>query len=250
MKRIVSWFLLLIVAVMLISTGCVKKDKPVLRVGTNPEYPPFSYKIGNQLAGVDIDIAKRIGEKMKMEVQIQELPFDGLFTSLALDKIDMAISSITITKERQNRFDFTIPYSVTDQVLISKFDSKLEMTSLEDIGKYRVGSLRGTTGHQYIDEQLIEKDLMPKEKMKLFSTNLEAIGELLNGKLDFVIIDEGAGHAYAKQEPVKIAFVIPTREEYGIAMQKGKALNDKINKAMNELIANGEVATIIQNHSR
>jgi len=249
MKRIVVTAFVILIAVMLFSAGCTKKEKPVLRVGTNPEYPPYSYKVGSQLAGIDVDIANRIAEKLKMEVQISEIPFEELFSALSVDKIDMAVSAITITKERQKRFDFTSPYSITDQVLLSKFESKIELSNPEDIGKYTVGSLRGTTGHIYLDEQLIDKDLMPKTKLKLFSTNLEAIGELLKGKLDFVIIDESAGHAYAKQEPVKIAFVIPTREEYGIAMQKGKALNDRINRAMNELIASGEITSIIQSHS-
>lgn len=250
MKRSVLTVFVILIAVMLISGGCSKKEKPVLRVGTNPEYPPYSYKVGNQLAGIDIEIANRIAEKLKMHIQITELPFDELFTALSVDKIDMAVSSVTITKERQKRFDFTAPYSITDQVLLSRYDSKLELINPEDIGKYTVGSLRGTTGHFYLDGELIDKDLMPKTKLKLYSTNLEAIGELLKGKLDFVIIDESAGHAYAKQEPVKIAFVIPTREEYGIVMQKGKALNDKIGKAMNELLASGEIANIIQNHAR
>jgi polar amino acid transport system substrate-binding protein len=82
----------------------------------------------------------------------------------------------------------------------------------------------------------------------LFATNLEAIGEMLAGRLDFVIMDETAAIGYSKQKPLKVAFLIKTNERYGIAMQKGKALNEKINKALNELIASGEVKRIIDSY--
>jgi polar amino acid transport system substrate-binding protein len=250
MKRCVCPLLLLLIAVILVSLGCAKKEKPVLRVGNNPEYPPYSYKIGEQLAGIDIEIIRKVAEKMKMEIKIIPMPFEALFTSLASDKIDVAVSAITITPERAQRFDFSPPYSVTNQVLIARQDSPLQIDKFEDLGKYKIGSLSGTTGYMYLDENLIDKDLMPKTRLMLYPTNLEAISEMLDGELDFVIIDESAAQGYAKQKPIKIAFTIQTNEEYGLAMQKGKAINDKINKALADLIASGEVAGIIKSYMK
>ncbi|PKN72292.1 MAG: amino acid ABC transporter substrate-binding protein [Candidatus Cloacimonetes bacterium HGW-Cloacimonetes-3] len=241
---------LLLLALMFLSLGCTRKEKPVLRVGTNPEYPPFSYLLGEQPTGIEIEIAQRVAEKMKMEIKFVTMDFEQLFSSLASDKIDMAISSVTITPERSKLYDFSIPYSVTNQVLIARQDSQIKIDKFEDLGKYVIGSLMGTTGHTYLDENLIDKDLMSKTNLKLYSTDIESTGDLLSGKLDLVIIDEGAAKGYAKQRPIKIAFTIPTNEQYGIVMQKGKALNEKINKALKELIDSGEVAAIIKNYMK
>lgn len=250
MKPSVYRALLLLFALMFLSLGCARKEKPVLRVGTNPEYPPYSYLTGDIPNGIEIEIAQKIADKMKLEIKIIPMDFEDLFSSLASDKIDLAISSVTITPERSQKYDFSVPYSVTNQVLIARQDSPIVINKFEDLGKYVVGSLSGTTGHMYLDENLIDKDLMPKTNLKLYSTDIESTGDLLDGKLDFVIIDEGAAKGYAKQRPIKIAFTIPTNEQYGIAMQKGKAINEKINKALQELIESGEVDAITKTYMK
>ena len=242
--------LLLLLVAMICLVSCGRKGKQVLRVGTNPEYPPFSYKMGEQLTGVDAEIARKIAEKMGMKYQLTAMDFESLLPSLALDKIDLAISSITITNERWQSVDFTVPYYTTNQVIIAKSDSPIQIKSFADLGKYTIGSLEGTTGCKYLDENLVDKDLMPKDKLKLYSTNIEANSEMLNGIIDFVIIDETAANGYAKLKPIKSAFVIPTNENYGIAMQKGKAINSRINKALTELIASGEIKHIIAGYVR
>ncbi|MDD4310471.1 MAG: ABC transporter substrate-binding protein [Candidatus Cloacimonetes bacterium] len=250
MTRKVLLITLIAVCTLLSLFTCNQKQKMVLRIGTNPEYPPNSYRVGNQFAGIDIDIGKKIAEKLGVDYQIVPLEFEQLLPSLAVNKIDVAISAITITPERTKIVDFSAPYSVTNQVLISRQDSPMKINRLEDLGKCTIGSLGGTTGSFYIDENLIEKDLMPKANLKLYATNIEAIGKMLDGELDLVIIDESAALGYAKQKPIKIAYVIRTNEQYGVAMQKGKKINEKINQALNELITSGEVKAIIASHIR
>jgi len=235
---------------LMLGVACTPKNKPILRVGTNPEYPPFSYMNGDINAGVDIDIARRIAEKLGMELRIFNIEFTSLFSALASNKIDMAASSITITEKRKETMDFTSPYYVANQVLIAKKDSPIEIKTLEDIGKYTVGSLSSTTGSIYIESNLMEKDLMPRKNLKLFPTNIDAINELLAGKLDLVVIDDSAAGGYIKQIPIKIAWTIETREEYGIAMQKGKALNERINKALDQMKKDGELKRIIDKHTK
>lgn len=250
MKQHTFIFFICFIAIMLAISGCKSKEREVLRVGTNPEYPPFSYMMGNQATGIEIDIARKIAAKMKLELKLVTMDFDDLFSALASDKIDMAISSITITQERSSRFDFSPPYTTTNQVLITRNDSPLKLNSFEEVGKYKVGSLRGTTGNLYLDEHLIDRDLMPKTNLKLFDTDIESIAELIKGNLDFVIIDEGAALGYANQRPIRIAYTIPTNEQYGIAMQKGKELNERINKAVTELLESGEVDNIIKAYTK
>lgn len=248
MMRAIKLFALILCVLSLILAACMPKEKAVLRFATTPEYPPFSYKTGEVIEGIEPELIRKIADKMGMKYQLEAMSFDSLFAALASDKVDAAIASITITPQRSQQLDFSSPYYTTNQAIVSRSDSPLAISNVEDLGKYTIGTLRNTTGHLYIVEHLLDKDLMPKKNFKLYGTILEAVGEMLAGNLDFVIIDETAAIGYSKQKPIKVAFLIKTNESYGIAMQKGKALNEKINKALNELIASGEVKRITDSY--
>ena len=111
-----------------------------------------------------------------------------------------------------------------------------------------MGCQTGTTGAEYVKTNLVDKDLMPRSNYKEFTTNVEALGDLLSGKLDLIIIDNTAAIGYANQKPLRIVFTIQTNEQYAVAMQKGKSLNEKISKAMDEMLADGEIKTILANN--
>lgn len=244
--------LLLSVVVMLVLvvgiSGCGKKGPKVLRIGTNAEYPPFESKDGNNFVGVDMDLARKIAEKLDMEYEIIDMDFDTLIPSLGSNKIDLALSAITITDERKAQVDFSQPYYVANQVIIAPPMTKLKLNSVDDIVKYKVGAQNGTTGQIYMTENYIDKKLMPKDNLKKYPTNIEAITDMLNGNIDFVIIDDSAAQGYSRMKPIGIAQKIETNENYGIAMPKGAELNAKINQALKELIDSGEVISIIQTH--
>lgn len=238
-----------LVLVMVVGISACGKNKPaVLRIGTNAEYPPFESKEGENFVGVDMDLARQIAGKLDMEFQIIDMDFDTLIPSLGSNKIDLALSAITITDERKAQVDFSQPYYVANQVIIASPDSKVKLDKIENIGKFKVGAQNGTTGQIYLAENYIDKKLMPKDNLKKYPTNIEAITDLLNGNVDFVIIDDSAAQGYAKLKPITIVHKIETNENYGIAMPKGRALNEKINGALKELLDSGEVLSIIQTH--
>ncbi|MCK9309424.1 MAG: ABC transporter substrate-binding protein [Candidatus Cloacimonetes bacterium] len=241
-------FLSILISLALFSCG--KQGKTVLRVGTSAEYPPFSYKNGDQLVGIDIDIARKIAETMNTKIEIYPMTFDALFSALASDKIDMAISSITITPERSKRYDFSTPYAITNQVLVAKDDCTIVIDKFEDFGKYTIGTLAATTGYEYLVENLVDRDLMPKASIKQYPSALQSINELLQGNVDFVIIDDSAAAGYEKINPIKIVYTVQTNEAYGIAMQKGRSINETISKSLKELISSGEVKRIIQSYTK
>ncbi len=248
MYRFVFCGFLCVFVCSLLLLGCSPKQKAVLRVGTGAEYPPFSYLEGENFVGVDMDITRRIAEKLDMDIQFIKYDFNAMFSALLSNKIDIAASALTITAERQKTMDFSPPYYTVNQVLITRNDSGISIKKLEDARNYRVGSLNNTTGHIYLDENLIDRDLMSKENLKLYPTNIDAINALMAGELDLVVIDDSAALGYEKQIPIRIAFTIETNEQYGLAMQKGKVLNDKINKAMEEMIRDGEIKEILARH--
>lgn len=240
--------MLCLALLILLITACTPKEKAILRVGTGAEYPPFSFQEGDQFGGVDMDICRRIAEKLDMDIQFFKYDFNPMFAALLSNKIDIAASALTITEERLKTMDFSPSYYTANQVLIAKKDAQTRIDKLEDLGSFTVGTLNNTTGHIYMDEHLIDRDLMPKKHLKLYPTNIDAINDLLAGKLDLVVIDDSAALGYAKQIPIKVVFTIETHEKYGLAMQKGKALNEKINKALEQMINDGEVQEILNRH--
>ncbi len=247
MKKALFIILILLTAMTILFTSlsCKKKDEPVLRVGTNAEYPPFEFKKDNQFAGVDMDLVKALADKMGMKYEIIDMDFDALIPSLTSNKIDLAISAITITDERKGQVDFSTPYYIANQVIIAKMDSKTKITKVEDLAKFTVGAQNGTTGQILIEDNLVTKKLMDKKNLRKYSTNIEAITDMLNGNIDFVIIDDSAAQGYSKLKPLQMVFKIETKEEYGIALQKNSPYKEKINAALDGLIKDGEVVNIL-----
>ena len=94
----------------------------------------------------------------------------------------------------------------------------------------------------------MEKDLLPKEKLKLYPTVIETLGELLNNKIDLMVFDEWVAKTFSEQGEIKVIYTIQTNEQYGLAMQTGKEINAGINKALKELKESGELKCIIKEY--
>ena len=185
---------------------------------------------------------------MGMQLQITQYEFDDLFSALAQNKIDLAASTITITEKRKQTFEFSEPYFQTNLAVVARKASPIEINKIEDIGKYRVGCQSSTTSYQYLKENLVDKDLLPKEKLKTYSTLIESIGELRNKKRELMVFDEWVANKVSEQVDIKIVYIIPTNEQYGLAMQPGKEINLRINKALKELKDSGELQRIINEY--
>jgi polar amino acid transport system substrate-binding protein len=250
MKKILSFILIgILISTLFLTVSCSKeKSVPVLKVGTNAEYPPFEFKKGNEFKGIDMDLDKLIAQKLGMRLEIVDMDFDSLIPSLGAKKIDMASAAITITDARKKVIDFSEAYYSVDQALISNKDAKITVNSEKDLANLTVGVQNGTTGQIYLDKNLVKKGIMPKENLKKYPTNIEAITDMLNGNVDLVILDSSAGDGYATLKPIKTVYTIKTGEHYGLALQKNSSLKGKINKALKEILNSDEWNKIIQTY--
>ena len=243
-----SLFFLLIV-VIVFSFSCGKTDgKETLKVGTNAEYPPFEYKEGTEFKGIDMDLAKLLAEKMNMKLEILDMDFDSLIPSLGANKIDLAMAAITITDERREKVDFSIPYYSVDQAIICKKEKNINIESEEELANYQIGVQNGTTGQIYIDKNLVKPGKMPQDNFNKYATNIEAITDMLNGNIDLVIIDSSAGKGYKSMKPIKIIYTIETGEEYGIGMPKNSPLKEKVNNHLKNILDSQEWNKILQEY--
>ncbi len=203
--------------------------------GIDADYPPFAYidEKGNP-AGFDVECLNWIAQEMGFEVKHQPTAWDGIVSSLLAKKIDMVYSGMSITPERLEKVDFSIPYWEINQALCVREDSDLNIIAAL-CGKYTVGSQRGCTAAEWIEEHLIKTGILPKDNLKLYEGFSLAVKDLLNGRIDSAMMDDVmVEDAIRKGQAVKIVGIIKTGEAYGIAVRK----EDKELKALlNEGIA-------------
>ncbi|QCW49815.1 ABC transporter substrate-binding protein/permease [Nocardioides dongxiaopingii] len=109
-------------------------DRPVVRVGTEGTYPPFSYKPSGSgdLTGYDIDVIEAVAEEAGWDLRFEEGTFDALFPALDSNRIDVIANQVTINPEREARYLFTEPYTYSRGVIVTAADND-DITSLDDL---------------------------------------------------------------------------------------------------------------------
>ena len=157
---------------------------------------------------------------MGFEVKHQPTAWDGILTALLAKKIDMVYSGMSITPERLEKVNFSIPYWEIDQALCVRENSDLNIIAALS-GKYVVGTQRGCTAAMWLEDHLVNTGLIPKENLKLYETFSLAVQDLVNGRLDSAMMDDVmVEDAIRKGQPVKIVGIIKTGESFGIAVRK------------------------------
>lgn len=217
----------------------------VLNVGTNAEFPPFEYvNDDGEADGFDIALIKAVGEKMGVEVQVDNMEFASLVSSIG-SKIDVSIAGMTITEERARTVDFSAPYYQAVQYVILPQGS--EIASADDLKGKAIGVQLGTTG-DFIAEEI--EDATTSQ----YNKGIDAVNDLVNGRLDCVIIDKNPALVFEEKFEGQVISVDGAQfgfeaEEYAIAIPKGdSALADKINAALQELIDDGTFDTLVSQY--
>lgn len=248
MKTFIKVLIVLVLLSSILSVlSCTKKSDKLV-VGVSAEYPPFEYKEGADYKGIDIEIAKLVAEQLGLELQLQDMEFDSLIPSLTSNKIDMAISAITITPERLSQIDFSEPYYQSNQTILVKKGSPLAVKTDTDLVNYKIGAQNGTTGQIYLSENFVKKGKMKEDNIKKYATNIEAVTDLLNGNIDMVIMDDPAAKGYERVKDVKGIYTIVTNENYGIALPKNSLHKEKINKALKDILASDKWTKIVNEY--
>ena len=218
------------------------KTEGVLTFGTNAEFPPFEFVAGtgviDQYDGIDMAIAKQIAEDNGMTAAIENMEFDSLLVALQNGQIDAAIAAMTVTEERKEAVDFSVPYYTATQVMIVKEDS--DIAAAADMADKKICVVQGYTGEICVNDM--------GYSYEAFKKGTEAVLELVNGKCDVVVIDSATAQKYVDDnEGLKIVEDASAfeSEEYAVAVQKGNtALLDMINKAIEAKLADGTISDL------
>jgi len=218
----------------------------VLTVGTNAEFPPFEYVDDNgEPDGFDIALIKAIGEKLGVEVEVENMEFASLVSSIG-SKIDVAIAGMTVTEERQQSVDFSDAYYEAVQYVILPEGS--EIATAQDLEGKTIGVQLGTTG------DFIATDDIADTTVQQYNKGVDAVNDLINGRVDCVIIDKNPALVFASKFEGQLVALDGAQfdfgtEEYAIALPNGDAdLAEKINAALAEIKADGTFDELVQTY--
>lgn len=244
MKKVVSMLLVAACTMGLAACGGSSEGgsgdsgDDTLVMATNAEFPPYEYHEGDEVVGIDVDIASAIAEELGMELKVEDMAFDSIIPAVTSGKADIGAAGMTVTPDREESVAFTDTYAHATQVIIVKEDS--DITGPDDLVGKTIGVQLGTTGDLYatdIEDATVEQ----------YNKGFEAVQALTQDKIDAVIIDgEPAKEFVAESEGLKILDEAFTEEDYAIAVAKDNTeLVDKINDALATLKESGKLDEII-----
>ncbi|WP_211241040.1 ABC transporter permease subunit [Pseudonocardia spinosispora] len=216
----------------------------VLRVGTEGTYAPFSFHDGTTgvLSGYDVDVARAVGDKLGVRTEFVETPWDSIFAALESDRFDVVANQVTITPERQQKYDLSKPYAVGEGVIV---------TRANDDSIKSLGDLSGKVTAQSVTSNWAEVARQAGARVESVEGFTQAITLLNQGRVDATVNDSIAVYAYlatTNDTSVKIAGKTGQRSEQAFAARKGSGLLPGINRAIDELAADGTLAGISQKY--
>lgn len=248
MKRILC--ILLAAATLFTFAACGKKasyaNKGYLTMATNAEFPPYEFYDGGAVTGIDAEVAAAIAKKLGLELKIEDMEFDSVIPAVQAGKADIGMAGLTVTEDRQVIVDFSTTYATGVQVIIVPEDSPIQSAGdlFDNVGVYKVGVQLATTGDIYCSDDL------GAENVEQYAKGADAVMALNTGKIDCVVIDNEPAKAFVAANPgLKILDTEYVTEDYAIATGKDNtALTEAVNKALEELIADGTVKTIVDKY--
>ncbi|MFF5339955.1 glutamate ABC transporter substrate-binding protein [Streptomyces althioticus] len=221
------------------------KDK--ITVGIKFDQPGLGQKTPQGYEGFDVDVATYVAKKLGYEenqIEWKESKSADRETMLQRGDVDFIAATYSITPERQEKVDFAGPYLLAHQdVLLRADDDKIK--SPEDLNDAKLCSVTGSTSAQNVKEKLA-----PKAQLQPYPAYSACLPGLQNGAVDALTTDDSILAGYAAQDQFKGKFKLGgfklTNENYGIGVKKGSDLKDKINKALEEMVADGSWDTAVK----
>ncbi len=214
-------------------------SKGKLIMATEAGFAPYEYVDGDKVVGIDVKIAEAIAAEMGMELEIQDIDFDGALLAVQTGTADFAAAGISITPDRQEKMDFTIEYATSKQVVVVK-KGDTSITKEADLAQKVVGGQQGTTAQLVYDAD--DASVKPKE-FKAYKKYSQAATDLKNGGINCIVMDElPAQLLVAKNTELEIANAELFTDKYGMALKKGNTeLKEAMDKVLQKLIDDGSI---------
>lgn len=183
------------VAVAMFLAGCTTRDAaqppppdektPPLRIGVVPNFPPVIFNQQGELAGVEVDLMRRVGRELGRPVKAVVLPQDELIEALLGGRVDVIMSGLSITPARKVRIQFTDSWMSSGLMAMMRIQDAGQFRSKRDIARFngRIGVVAGTTGHEYVQKNC------PAARLVRFSSAADGAIQLQQNTIDLFIDD-------------------------------------------------------------
>lgn len=228
------------------------RRKGKITVGVSADYPPFAYVAPDfSLQGYDIALAQEIGRRLALSVEFNNMAFDGLLPALQLRQVDMVVSAMSITPERQGVVDFSNIYYLSEDAIIARSDSPIQVTRVADMAKYRVGVQRGSVYQTWLQNQLVLPGLMQPPYVIAFDTANAAVSALAGNSpsIDLIVMDAVPANAAIQGKPLKLVARGLNPQGFAIAMPKNSpAFQGYVNVVLGMLQADGTLTRLARQY--
>ena len=207
----------------------------VLIMATNAEFPPFEFiNDDGEFDGFDVHLARALADALGLELVIDDMEFGAIIASIDTGMADVGIAAMSITEERLETVNFTVPYFETTIVVIVPEGS--DITSIEDLETANIAVQLGTTSDLIVEWEL------PDASVTQMNRAPDTILELRAGRVDAIVIDVDVANQFIGDNPDLVLLDENLGyESYGMAINKGNPeLLTAINNALQELKASGE----------
>jgi polar amino acid transport system substrate-binding protein len=211
-------------------------------------YPPMESLQGSRPVGADIDIGSAIGKSMRAEVRFENVGFDGIIAALLAKKCDAILSGMTDTAERREQVDFT-DYLMVGMSLMVKRGNPAHVTGLPSLSGLRVAAQVGTVEKDALTalNTQLSNDHREPVVIKLFNKDTDAAAALVTGKVDAYFSDDPPVGYYVMESGGKFEVAVEKIQAapYGIATRKNEALGAAMQRAIDDLYADGTMKSIL-----
>lgn len=219
------------------------KNNGKVVMATNAEFEPFEYQEGNEIVGIDVEISKKIAEKLGVKLEITNTSFDSLPMELQTGKCDFVAAGMSYDEDKAKNISFSDPYFDAGQSIIVLKDSDIK--GPDDLNGKKVGVQLGTTGDKYCTEELKDVEVNRMNKA------VDAVTDLINGKIDAVVVDDFPAQKLVDKNSDKIIKLEKalTVEQYHIAVPKDdEEMLKVVNEVLKEMKDSGELDKIIDQY--
>lgn len=228
---------------LIVASSSFAANEPVIQVGTEASFAPFSFKDGDTLKGFDIDVMEAVAKEIGVKVNWHPMSLDSVIQALATNQLDLAAASMSITKERQKKVDFSIPYYHTGLTFIIRTADKDKYKDAESLKGQRIGVQLGSVS------AMKAKDFT--DKVVNFDSMAVAYIDLKAGGTEAALNDGAANKYFLRTSPNADGLMemgnLINATDIAMATPKGhKELLDKVNEGIRAIKANGTYDKIME----
>ncbi|MFY0991842.1 transporter substrate-binding domain-containing protein [Halomonas sp. C05BenzN] len=221
-----------------------------LVAGIEAAFPPWAYAEGGEYKGIAVDAMRAIAENQGLEVEFRDMPWPSLIPALANERIDLLVTGLNVTEERNEVLDFTIPWWENDDEVLVNIDSELNVVTALCCGA-TIGAQGGSTQNSWVEANLVQNDAIDVT-LRSYEDYVTAIEDMRVGRIDSVIVSTDTAEDFIdKGREVRIAGTITQGQPQALAVSRGdpNGILGTLNRGIMELYESGQWQEIVHSYA-